>query len=114
MATFDSCPTPKSQTCRVIDFDYAGVIDLGSRRLLVVAGMAPCSNMTVSLQPLVYIRCPEFWGIEVVGCIPGDICLEALKPFVVWIDLAGIVGSEGIEVIGAAKTEKIPLKGGCS
>lgn len=111
---FKALPAPKAQSCRVIDFEKAVVIDIGTHRFLVVAGLAPCLNMDVSLQALVYIQCPTYWGIEVVGCLPGEICLDAVKPFVVWIDLAGIVGSQGIEVIGATKTEKIALRGGCS
>jgi hypothetical protein len=26
--------------------------------------------MEIKLNPLVYIRQPEYWGIEVVGCLP--------------------------------------------
>lgn len=111
---FESLPAAKSQSCRVIDFEQAVVVSSGSKRFLVVAGDAPCANMDVSLQALVYIQCPAYWGIEVVGCLPSGACLRAIKPFVVYIDLDGIVGSKGIEVIGANKTEQIALTGGCS
>ena len=82
--------------------------------MLVVTGEAPCLNMTVQLQPLIYIRCPEYWGIEVVGTLPGAFCLTAVKPFKVTLKLTGTIGSKGIEVIGANKTEQFPLAGGCS
>ena len=66
--------------------------------------------MTVRLSPLIYIRQPEYWGIEVVGSLPG-FCLTALAPYTVSIPLAGITGTKGIEVIGANKKQKIVVPG---
>jgi hypothetical protein len=111
--SFEPLPAPSS--CRRIDFAQADIVPgiiIGSY-FLVVNGMAPCSNMKIDLVPLVYVRCPEYWGIEVVGCLPGGICLTALAPYSVSISLAGITGSQGITVIGANKTERIELQGGC-
>ena len=106
---------PPSESCRRIGFDKAYVKHVGPARIptLFVEGEAPCFNMEVRLWPLIYIDCPEYWGIEVVGCLPGGICLTAIKPYHVSIPLAGIIGSRGIEVLGAHQSEKIDLEGGC-
>lgn len=105
---------PPAQSQRLIDFDSVEIVTLRSfppQFVLVVRGVKPYLNMTVSLAPLVYIRQPEFWGIEVVGQLSG-IGLPALAPYTVSIALNGITGSEGIEVIGANKSVKqlIPPK----
>ena len=106
---FETLPQPNS--CRLIDFEQAKVhpgIVSGSY-ILVVQGTKPCLNMKVELVPLVYVKQPEYWGIEVVGCVPNGICLPALAPYTVSIPLDGIKGSKGIEVIGATRSEKIAL-----
>jgi len=110
----ESQPT---SSCRLINFDEARVF-FGfnpNLPLLEVSGLAPCANMTVRLQPLIYIRCPEYWGIEVVGCLPGDFCLEAVEPYQELIDLkaAGAIGSKGIKLIGANGSKKFDVSGGC-
>lgn len=55
-----------------------------------------------------YIRQPEYWGIEVVGCVSG-LGLPAVAPYVVRLDLDGTIGTHGIEVIGASRSEKIDI-----
>jgi hypothetical protein len=102
---------PQPEACRLIDFEEVEVITLESfppQYVLVVRGTKPYLNMEVSLRPRVYIRQPEYWGIEVVGCLPG-IGLPALAPYTVSIRLAGFVGTKGIEVIGATHSEEIDL-----
>jgi hypothetical protein len=63
--------------------------------------------MEVQLVPLVFVQQPEFWGIEVVGRLPGGIGLPALTPYDVSIPLSGIIGTKGIEVIGASRSKRI-------
>jgi hypothetical protein len=102
-------PTP--QSCRLIDFDSAQVIALPARpprRVLIVSGKKPYLNMRVFLSPLVYVQQPEYWGIEVVGCLP-EIGLPAVAPYVETLDLDGTIGTRGIEVIGASRSEKIDV-----
>jgi hypothetical protein len=65
-------------------------------------------TMTVSLSPLVYIRQPEYWGIEVLGSLPG-LGLPAVAPYTVSLPLGGIIGTIGIEVIGANKKKQIAI-----
>ena len=102
---------PQSEACRLIDFEEVDVVTLEifpPQEVLSVSGTKPYLNMEVSLRPLTYIRQPEYWGIEVVGCLPG-FGLPALAPYTVSIRLAGFMGTAGIEVIGATRSEKIEL-----
>jgi hypothetical protein len=106
---FDQLPSVSS--CRRIDFDQAQVLTLRSfppQHVLRVSGNKPFVNMEVSLTPLVFIQQPEYWGIEVIGCLPG-IGLPALAPYSVSLRLAGTIGTKGIEVLGATGTKKIDL-----
>ena len=73
-----------------------------------ISGTKPYINMTVELSPLVYIQRPDYWGIEVVGSLPG-IGLPATAPYTAAIPLDGITGKRGIEVIGATKREKVAV-----
>jgi len=99
---------PQSGSCRLIDFESVEILILESfppQYVLVVTGTKPYFNMKVDLVPLVYIRQPEYCGIEVVGCLPG-FGLPATAPYTVSISLNGIIGTEGIEVIGATRSEQ--------
>ena|SRR5215216_1706667 len=101
---------PKSGSSRLIDFDQAQIVTLESFPLqysLHVSGIKPYLNMQVDLVPLVYIHQPEYWGIEVGGRLPGGIELPATAPYTAWINLRGITGTEGIEVMGATRSEKL-------
>jgi hypothetical protein len=110
---------PAPQSCWVIDFEKAEVAVLESfppQYLLVVSGTKPYINMKVDLVPLVYIQQPEYWGIEVVGCLPG-IGLPATAPYRISLNLAGVMGTKGIEVIGANTRQTIqvpPTQGACT
>lgn len=106
-APMTDLPAPTST--RLIDFDTVEIHTLESlppQHVLVVSGTKPYINMEVTLEPLVFIRQPEYWGIEVVGRLPGGIGLPALAPYQVSIPLAGITGTQGIEVIGATRKER--------
>jgi hypothetical protein len=102
---------PTSGSVRLIDFDHAEIHSgiVPGAYFLVVSGTKPYLNMTVELSPLVYIRRPEYWGIEVIGSLPG-IGLPATAPYTVSIPLDGILGTKGIEVIGANKRQKINVR----
>jgi hypothetical protein len=102
---------PAPYSCRLIEFEKAEVRPgiVNGTWFLVVTGSAPCSNMRVDLVPLVYIRRPEYWEIEVIGCLPGPFCLPQTKPFVETLPLNGVLGSKGIEVAGAARRQRIDV-----
>lgn len=100
---------PQSESYRRIQFDKAEVTERDGARVLTVTGEANCANMEVSLMRLVYVVQPEYAGIEVVGHLPGGICLTAVKSYTVSLPLTGIAGTKGIDVIGADRTERFEL-----
>ncbi len=116
LRAFEKSPPPKS--CRLIDFDRAEVLEeaigvtVTAPPILVVRGSKPI-EMEISLNPLVYIRQPAYWGIEVVGCIKSPSVLPAFEPFSVQISLADVIGTKGIEVVGATKSLKIAVTRCC-
>ena len=61
--------------------------------------------------PVIYIQQPEYWAIEVVGSLRG-IGLPALAPYAVSIPLAGIIGTKGIEVVGATRSQRFDISTG--
>jgi hypothetical protein len=99
---------------RLIDFERADVITpmiYPPQPRLVVTGVLPYP-MDVSLVPLMYVSRPQWWGIQVVGSTgPGPTATPAITaiPYTVELDLQGISGTKGIEVIGATNSERIPV-----
>jgi hypothetical protein len=102
---------PAPQSCRLIDFDAAEVRPgiVNGTWILIVKGTVPCSTMSVELVPLVYIRRPEFWEVEVVGCLRGPVCLATTKTFTEVLPLDGTIGTEGIDVVGATRRKRIDV-----
>jgi hypothetical protein len=103
---------PRTRSHRLIDFEQAEVVTLESfppRYLLVVRGTKPYLNMRVRLAPLTYIQQPEYWGIEVVGKLHGGIGLPVMTPYTASIHLDGITGTEGVEVLGATRSERLKV-----
>ena len=99
-----------AQSVRRLNFTKAEVRPgiVNNTFFLIVSGTKPCLNMQVRLSPLIYIKKPEYWGIEVIGTLSG-LCLPAIAPYHVFIPLDGIIGTKGIEVIGATKSKKIKV-----
>ena len=99
---------------RLIDFDQAEVITLmiyPPRPSLAVSGTLPFP-MDVTLVPLMYVSRPQWWGIQVVGSTgSGPHASNPITaiPYSVSLDLQGITGTEGVEVIGATKTERLAV-----
>ena len=102
---------PSATSFRLLDFDRATIITLRSNPpqfVLRVTGTRPYANMDVELVPVTYIQQPEYWRIEVVGSLPG-IGLPAEAPYAVSLPLAGFIGTRGIEVAGATRTQRFDL-----
>jgi hypothetical protein len=102
---------------RLVDFERADVITPmiePPRPRLVVSGVTVVP-MRVSLVPLVYVSRPPYWGIQVVGSTgdetgPRPVHPITSVPYSVELELAGITGTEGVEVIGASRTERIAVQ----
>jgi hypothetical protein len=75
---------------------------------LVVGGVAPVAGAEVSLVPLEHVGRPPYWGIQVV-CRPGTETEGGSVEYSVQIDLAGITGVHGVELIGATRTARIDV-----
>ena len=107
-----------SEQCRTIDFDKADVTPIAStdparpgiRHRLTVSGTKSGSNVRVRLVPLTYIRQPAYWGITVTGCASGP-GLTVLLPYTVTYDFDATMGSCGVEVLGATRSQQIDLAG---
>jgi heat shock protein HslJ len=109
-------PAPPPPNCFTIDFDRAAVDRVPGpqgtvRHRLTVSGNQPYFHMDVRLEPLVYVQQPDYWGIEVTGCMPGDVGLPVAVPYTVTYEFAGTLGTRGIEVIGSNHTERFDLTG---
>ncbi len=103
---------PKAGSHRLLDFERAEIVTLESfppQFVLRVMGTKPFLNMEVNLEPLIFVQQPEYWGIEVVGRLPGGIGLPQLAPYDVSIPLSGITGTRGVEVIGATRSERLEV-----
>jgi hypothetical protein len=104
---------PKTESCRLIDFEKVEIRPgfVSKTWILIVSGTKPYVNMEVELQARLYIRRPEYWGIEVIGCLHG-IALPTTAAYSVSMQLNGVTGTKGIEVIGATRSfkKKVPPK----
>jgi hypothetical protein len=102
--------------CRTADFTTAAVAPLAStapvssptRYRLTVSGYAVSSNESVTLVPLIYVRQPDYWGIQVTGCSSGP-GLPVIVPYTATYDFTGPLGRCGIEVVGASKQQRFDL-----
>jgi hypothetical protein len=97
---------PVAQTWRRLDFDWVS-IEAATDHVAVVSvgGIKQWLNLRVELVPRCYQTRPEYWGIEVVGALPGY-GVQALVDYNVTLALDGIRGARGIEIVGATKSER--------
>jgi hypothetical protein len=108
VAAFNALPQPTS--CRLIDFDDVQVMPGTILRtyFLIVKGTKPWATMDVGLHPLLYATRPDFTAIELVGCQNG-LGLPQAVPFSAAIEITHLIGTRGIEVIGATARKKIEI-----
>ncbi len=105
---------PPATSSRLIDFERAELHILESfppQFVLAVSDVKPFLNMEVELVPLVYVRQPEYWEIEVVGRLRG-IALPALARYTATLRLDGFTGTRGVEVLGATRRERFDVPPG--
>ncbi|MCP4617292.1 MAG: hypothetical protein GY844_12775 [Bradyrhizobium sp.] len=101
---------PQSSSCRLIDFEDVQVVPGTILRtyFLVVKGSKPWATMDVGLHPLLYATRPDFTVIEVVGRQNG-MGLPQAAPYSAAIEITQLIGTRGIEVIGATGKKKIEI-----
>jgi len=107
----------EAQYFQLIDFNQVDIISLmiyPPRHTLIVGGVAPFSGAAVSLVPLQYVGRPAYCGIQVV-CSPGEDTATAPETdggsavYSVEIDLTGITGTQGVEVVGATRSMRLAV-----
>lgn len=108
--------TREPRAGQLIDFVQAEAITTmmyPPHPVLVVSGEKPYPSMEVSLVPLDYISRPQYRGIQVVGAPTEDgphaAQLPTTTPYTVELELTGVTGTEGVEVVGATRTERITV-----
>lgn len=104
---------PKASTCRLIGFNNAHAHPgfVNGTWFLHVSGDKPWSNMVVALIPAIYITTPDYWQVEVVGCLYG-MGLPAMTPYHVTsaqFSRGYGIGHKGIEVVGAGHKQIIDI-----
>jgi hypothetical protein len=104
---------PLSSTCRLITFDKAhaqpGIVN--GTWFLYVSGEKLWSNMLVELIPAIYVTTPDYWLVEVVGCVSG-IGLPIMTPYHVTstqLTRGNGIGNKGIEILGATHKQIIDI-----
>jgi hypothetical protein len=110
-APLQAVGVPDPSLCKPIDFTRAFVrtVDTPPRdRFLVVSGVKPFSSMEVVLSPVTYIRQPEYWEVDVLGCV-REIGMPVLTPYTVSLRLGSTIGTKGIEVVGATRSVRIDV-----
>ena len=113
-APIQAAGVPDPAVCKPIDFTRALVRLVDAPpwdRFLVVTGFKPSSSMTVLLAPVTYFRQPEYWEIDVLGCV-RTVGMPMVTPYTATLPLSGTVGTKGIEVVGATRRVRIEVPSG--
>ena len=98
------------QTVR-LDFDRARIITRRTfppQHVLQVVGTAPSSNFKVALVPLVYVRQPDYWEVEIIGTATG-IGTPVVVDYEVTLPTSAAQGRLGIEVVGTSHRKRLDL-----
>ncbi|CAN5906823.1 hypothetical protein BH23PLA1_BH23PLA1_36100 [soil metagenome] len=106
----------ESRSCRVLPRTIDGTEAsaevnggfINNTFFLTVAGKKPFLNMRVVLSPLVYVKQPEYWEIEVLGCTSG-IVLPAIGFYNETLSIDSYRGKRGIEVVWADDRYRIEV-----
>jgi heat shock protein HslJ len=106
--------SPPAGECSTIDFDKAVVESVPSTATtpsyrLTVVGTKPWLDQVVTLEPVTYVRQPEYWAIEVRACHPSEVGLPATGPYTATRDVSHTLGTQGIEVVGATRSQRIDV-----
>lgn len=108
-----SLARPAPTACQVIDFESAEVMydSILGYPAVIVHGTKPYQAMTEALWSMFYVRQPEYWGYEVVGCLQDDAAVpDVTGPYVLILPLTdAALGTKGIEIIGANKTQVLDI-----
>lgn len=96
--------------CQELDFDAVEIKQIEKGYWVVkVRGSKPHAHMKVELVPSSHQSQPEYWDINVHGCVNEDIQHPKMTPFEVTLPLAAYRGVRGIEIVGASKSKRYDI-----
>jgi len=98
--------------CGLIDFTAFEVIQGISGAYILVVWGNDDPRIIPSLIPRIYVRQPDYYEIEVVGCLTGIVPPKDVKGFPLTMGLEHALGRKGIKLIGATKSEQWDLPKG--
>lgn len=103
---------------QIIDFDRAELrrVPFQDSLYLWVSVHKPDARFELRLAPRIYHDRPDFWGIEVIAVQNSNPAIDTVsEPLAVVersVPLVGIVGTRGITVIGANRSQHIEIDDG--
>jgi hypothetical protein len=101
---------PPATTCRTLPYDTVQIVPgiVPGTWFATVRGSKPLKSMDVRVVPVAYVRQPEYWLMEVVGCYQSP-TLQITGSYSVVADISTTRGKKGIEIRGANKSEKFEV-----
>jgi hypothetical protein len=101
----------RSHTCGLLDYDAFDVRPgfVNDSYILAVFKKDHDSRIIPSLNPRVYITRPEYWEIELIGCLSGIVPPKNPAAFPLALGLDGCMGTKGIKLIGATRSDQWSL-----
>ncbi len=98
--------TPESlKICGAIDYDTFQVVSgFAGDYILIVEKKNPNPLINPSLVPREYIDQPDYWEIDLVGCLIGINPPPTRNCWPLSASLAQHMGKKGIKLVGATKT----------
>lgn len=102
-----------SKICQLVDFDAHQIVGgvANGTWLLIVEGEKPNQLVDVVLRPMTYVVRPEYWEIEVLGCLAPE-ASDLKKRYEAKLDLTAYLGTRGIALVGRTVAEKIDWPSG--
>jgi hypothetical protein len=98
----------QSQTCRLIDYDAFQIVGgvANGTWFLIVEGEKPNQLVDVELRPVTYVVRPDYWEIEVLGCLSPE-ASDLRKRYQAKIDITAHLGTRGIALVSRKGAQEI-------
>jgi hypothetical protein len=97
-AVADAAPAYEAETCAPTTVRSAELVPTTGGPAILVTGVAPAAGLRLELRPenITFIRQPEYWPYEVVGCGIGATVITPYRQL--FRVPKAPVGTEGIQV----------------
>ena len=98
---------PQPYGCRLMDWDEVKIVGgFAGTYVAIVSGTKKSPATGVHLSLRTYVHQPDYWGIEVIGCMNG---IDFVPNEKYTVTSPANLGTKGIEIIGANKREKFDV-----